>query len=179
MNLKEKFKNSKTKTRKKMNSTFTISKIDDINLKKYNITFKNLKPKIKKMLDIMLNLKELKKSKIFSENISKIRFDLSFCKDKTIHQINREYRFKDSPTDVITFSLFVDDDNSIIYRKTADLGQIIISIETADKQKKESLEKEILTLICHGILHLLGFDHLEKKDYDFIVGVQNKILEEL
>ena len=162
-----------------MNSTFTISKIDDINLKKYNITFKNLKPKIKKMLDIMLNLKELKKSKIFSENISKIRFDLSFCKDETIHQINRVYRFKDSPTDVITFSLFVDDDNSIIYRKTADLGQIIISIETADKQKKESLEKEILTLICHGILHLLGFDHLEKKDYDFIVGVQNKILEEL
>ena len=162
-----------------MNSTFTISKIDDINQKKYNITFKNLKPKIKKMLDIMLNLKELKKSKIFSENISKIRFDLSFCKDETIHQINREYRFKDSPTDVITFSLFVDDDNSIVYRKTADLGQIIISIETADKQKKESLEKEILTLICHGILHLLGFDHLEKKDYDFIVGVQNKILEEL
>ena len=162
-----------------MNSTFTISKIDDINLKKYNITFKNLKPKIKKMLDIMLNLKELKKSKIFSENISKIRFDLSFCKDETIHQINREYRFKDSPTDVITFSLFVDDDNSIIYRKTADLGQIIISTETADKQKKESLEKEILTLICHGILHLLGFDHLEKKDYDFVVGVQNKILEEL
>ena len=162
-----------------MNSTFTISKIDDINLKKHNITFKNLKPKIKKMLDIMLNLKELKKSKIFSENISKIRFDLSFCKDETIHQINREYRFKDSPTDVITFSLFVDDDNSIVYRKTADLGQIIISIERADKQKKESLEKEILTLICHGILHLLGFDHLEKKDYDFIVGVQNKILEEL
>ena len=109
-----------------MNSTFTISKIDDINLKKHNITFKNLKPKIKKMLDIMLNLKELKKSKIFSENISKIRFDLSFCKDETIHQINREYRFKDSPTDVITFSLFVDDDNSIVYRKTADLGQNII-----------------------------------------------------
>ena len=162
-----------------MNSSFIISKIDDINLKKYNITFKNLKPKIKKMLDIMLNLNELKTSKIFCNEISKIRFDLSFCSDKTIHQINKEYRFKDSPTDVITFSLFVDDTNSIAYRKTADLGQIIVSVETADKQKKETLEKEILTLICHGILHLLGFDHLEKKDYDFVVGVQNKVLEEL
>ena len=113
--------------------------------------------------------------------ISKIdvRFDVSFCSDETIHQINREYRFKDKPTDVITFSLFVDDDNSIVYRKTADLGQIIVSVETADKQKKETLEKEILTLICHGILHLLGFDHLEKKDYDFVVGVQDKVLGEL
>ena len=162
-----------------MNSSFTISKIDDINLKKYNITFKNLKPKIKEMLDIILNLKELKTSKIFNEKISKIRFDISFCCDKTIHQINKEYRFKDKPTDVITFSLFVDDINSIIYRKTADLGQIIISIETANKQKKETLEKEILTLICHGILHLFGFDHLEKKDYDFDVNIQNKVLGEL
>ncbi len=162
-----------------MNSSFTISKIDDINLKKYNITFKNLKPKIKEMLDIILNLKELKTSKIFNEKISKIRFDISFCCDKTIHQINKEYRFKDKPTDVITFSLFVDDINSIIYRKTADLGQIIISIETANKQKKETLEKEILTLICHGILHLFGFDHLEKKDYDFVVNIQNKVLGEL
>lgn len=162
-----------------MNSFFVISKIDDINLKKYNIILKNLKPKIKKMLDIMLNLKELKTSKIFDDKISKIRFDVSFCSDETIHQINREYRFKDKPTDVITFSLFVDDDNSIVYRKTADLGQIIVSVETADKQKKETLEKEILTLICHGILHLLGFDHLEKKDYDFVVGVQDKVLGEL
>ena len=162
-----------------MNSSFTISKIDDINLKKYNITFKNLKPKIKEMLDIILNLKELKTSKIFNEKISKIRFDISFCCDKTIHQINKEYRFKDKPTDVITFSLFVDDINSIIYRKTADLGQIIISIETANKQKKETPEKEILTLICHGILHLFGFDHLEKKDYDFVVNIQNKVLGEL
>ncbi len=162
-----------------MNSSFVISKIDDINLKKYNIILKNLKPKIKKMLDIMLNLKELKTSKIFDDKISKIRFDVSFCSDETIHQINREYRFKDKPTDVITFSLFVDDDNSIVYRKTADLGQIIVSVETADKQKKETLEKEILTLICHGILHLFGFDHLEKKDYDFVVGVQDKVLGEL
>ena len=162
-----------------MNSSFVISKIDDINLKKYNIILKNLKPKIKKMLDIMLNLKEMKTSKIFDDKISKIRFDVSFCSDETIHQINREYRFKDKPTDVITFSLFVDDDNSIVYRKTADLGQIIVSVETADRQKKETLEKEILTLICHGILHLFGFDHLEKKDYDFVVGVQDKVLGEL
>ena len=51
--------------------------------------------------------------------------------------------------------------------------------ESAEKQAKESLEKEILTLICHGILHLFGFDHLTKKDYDFVVGIQNQVVDKL
>lgn len=157
-----------------MNSSFTLEKLDNT-----KIILKNYRNKIKKMLDIMLNLNELKTSKVFSENISKIRFDISFCNDETIHQINNEYRNKDCPTDVITFSLFADDENAIVYRKTADLGQIIVSVETAEKQKKDTLEKEILTLICHGILHLFGFDHLTKKDYDFVVRIQNKVIEEL
>ena len=163
-----------------MKTSFTLTKIDDINLKKYNIILKNYKNDIKKMLEIILGCDCLKSSKIFSPMISKIRFDISFCNDETIKQINREYRNKDKATDVITFSLFYDDINSKIYRKTADLGQIIVSVETAEKQKqKNDLRKEILTLICHGILHLIGFDHLTKKDYDFVMRVQNKIIGEL
>ena len=165
-----------------MNNSFTITKIDDINLKKYNVTLKYFKEKTKKILDLMLNLKELKTSKIFSKDINKIKFDISFCNDKTIQEINRDYRQKDKATDVITFSLFCDDENSIIYRKTAELGQIIVSIETANRQKEENkntLEKEILTLICHGILHLFGFDHLTQKDYLFVVEIQNKVIKEL
>lgn len=162
-----------------LKNSFSISKIDDINLKKYNLSLKKLKSEIKNMVESLLNLEEVRKSEIFCEEINKIRFDVSFCADKTIHQINKEYREKDAPTDVITFSLFCDDDNSLIYRKCADLGQIIVSLETADKQKEQnnnSLNKEIMTLICHGILHLIGFDHLTKKDYDFVVRVQNKVL---
>ena len=155
-------------------SVFTLEKLDDA-----KITLKDYKAKIKKMLDLMLNMSELKSSKIFNCDISKIRFDVSFCNDDTIHQINKDYRDKDCPTDVITFSLFADDENAIIYRKTAELGQIIVSVETAKEQAKESLEKEILTLICHGILHLFGFDHLTKKDYDFVVRVQNQVIEKL
>ena len=117
---------------------------------------------------------------MFSDKISKINFDISFCSDGTIKEINNQYRNKDKATDVITFSLFCDDENAIIYRKTADLGQIIISVETADKQKDQNnntLRLELLTLTTHGILHLFGFDHLEKKDYDFVVGIQNKVLK--
>jgi len=162
-----------------MKNSFSLYKYDNISLKKYGIILKEYKLKIKKMLEIILRLDELKSSKIFCDEISKIRFDIAFCNDASIHQINKEYRQKDCPTDVITFSLFADDDNSIIYRKTADLGQIILSLETADKQKQETLEKEIMTLICHGILHLFGFDHLTKKDYDFVVRIQNKVIGEL
>ena len=157
-----------------MNNSFTLTKLDNC-----KIILKNYKSKIKKILEIMLEKQELKSSKIFKCNLSKIRFDISFCNDETIHQINKEYRNKDCPTDVITFSLFCDDENALIYRKTADLGQIIVSVETAQKQKKDSLEKEILTLITHGILHLFGFDHLTKKDYDFVVRIQNLVVGKL
>ena len=51
------------------------------------------------------------------------------------------------------------------------------TVETAQKQAKNTLEEEILTLICHGILHLFGFDHLTKKDYDFVVGIQNQVIK--
>lgn len=157
-----------------MNSSFTLEKLDNV-----KIILKNYKPKIKKIIDIMLEMPELKSSKIFRGDISKIRFDISFCNDETIHQINKEYRKKDSPTDVITFSLFADDDSAIVYRKTAELGTIIVSLDTAKRQAQDSLEKEVLTLICHGILHLFGFDHLTKKDYDFVVGVQNHVIGEV
>ncbi len=157
-----------------MNSSFTLTKLDNV-----KIILKNYKPQIKKMIDFILNLDEIKKSKVFDYDISKVRFDVSFCNDKTIQKINNDYRNKNCPTDVITFSLFCDDKDSLVYRKTADLGQIIVSVETAyrqSKERKETLEKEILTLICHGILHLFGFDHLEKKDYDFVIRMQEKII---
>ena len=162
-----------------MKISFTLSKIDEVNLRKYGVILKEYKAKIKKIADILLNMPEVQKSAIFKKDISKIRFDVSFCNNLTIKNINREYRNKDSATDVITFSLFCDDENSVIYRKTADLGQIIVSLERCFEQKTDTFEKELLTLITHGILHLLGFDHLTKKDYDFVVRIQNAVIKEL
>ena len=157
-----------------LKNSFTLTKLDNT-----KIILKDYKSKIKRIVEIMLDLDELKTSRIFDKSINKIRFDVSFCNDETIKNINREYRNKDTSTDVITFSLFYDDPNASIYRKTADLGQIIVSVETAMRQKKDSLEKEILTLITHWILHLFGFDHLTKKDYDFVVRIQNIVVGEL
>ena len=59
------------------------------------------------------------------------------------------------------------------------LGEILISIDTAKKQAQNGIAKEILTLITHGVLHLLGFDHMTDEDYNFIVNVQNQIIQKL
>lgn len=71
------------------------------------------------------------------------------CDDATIHTLNRRYRKKDKPTDVLAFAM---EDPKI-------LGDVVISIETARRQAKTTLSGEVTLLLAHGLLHLLGYDH--------------------
>ena len=78
--------------------------------------------------------------------------------DKEIQQLNAQYRGKDAPTDVLSFPQLEDEppDGSAL------LGDIVISMETANRQADEhgvSFQEEILRLLIHGLLHLLGYDH--------------------
>ena len=114
-------------------------------------------------------------------DIKNLSFDFVFCNDDFIHNINKKYRGFDKPTDVISFALFCDDENSII-SDDINIGEIIISVDTAKKQAQEgnhSFESEIYYLISHGLLHLLGFDHKTEKEYNFMVEVQNSVIKEL
>lgn len=106
-----------------------------------------------------------------------LSFDILFVDDERIREINRDYRGKDRTTDVITFALFADDDFKPVLDGDINLGEILISIDTAKTQAVCSIKEEILTLICHGILHLFGFDHQTEEDYNFIVNVQKRVLE--
>ena len=112
------------------------------------------------------------------EEINTVSFDIVLCNDDKIHEINREYRKKDRPTDVITFALFADseEDERFIFDGEVNLGEILISVDTISRQAKENnntLYDELLVVCAHGILHLLGFDHLTQEDYDFMVEKQN------
>lgn len=137
----------------------------------------------KKIVETLINLSEINQnSAVFDNDFKTLTFEISFCNDKTIREINSTYRDKDKATDVITFALFVDDENSIVIDNNIELGEIIISTQTLERQAKENnntLEVELYTLTTHGILHLLGFDHLTQKDYDFVVGIQEKIIKSL
>lgn len=109
----------------------------------------------------------------------KLYFDILLVDDNEIHQINKEYRAKDLPTDVITFAMFADAEPKFILDNEIALGEIIISLDTIEKQAIEngfSFKRELYYIISHGILHLLGFDHQTQPEYDFMVKKQLEVL---
>ncbi len=106
-------------------------------------------------------------------------FDIVLVNNEEIHRINKEYRQKDSPTDVITFAIFADSpkEEQYIFDAEVNLGEIIVSLDKIEEQSKEnnvSFNDELYFLVAHGILHLLGFDHQTEEDYNFMVENQNK-----
>jgi len=109
--------------------------------------------------------------------------DVSLVDDETIHEINRSYRKVDRVTDVISFA-FNDDKNpkdAILSPEVLRLlGEILICLPQAQRQAKEignSEERELSFLFVHGLLHLLGYDHMKKEDEDIMFPLQDKILE--
>ena len=99
-----------------------------------------------------------------------------------IHEINRTYRHKDAPTDVISFA-FLDDnpkrDELFKSGQMVVLGEIYISYEKAQEQAisyGHSLERELKFLFVHGLLHLLGYDHMKKEDEEIMFRLQDEIL---
>lgn len=98
-----------------------------------------------------------------------------------IHEINREYRHIDRPTDVISFA-YEDDEIFEIEGMTRELGDIFICLEKAKEQAKEyghSFEREFCFLFTHGLLHLLGYDHMEEDEAQVMYALQHQILEAL
>ena len=98
------------------------------------------------------------------------------CDDATIHPLNRDYRGKDKPTDVLSFAqregdfAFIDDNL---------LGDVIISMDTTIRQANErnhSIETELRILLVHGILHLLGYDHIEDDEAEIMESKERDIL---
>ena len=98
--------------------------------------------------------------------------------DERIHEINREYRHIDRSTDVISFAM-EDNDQFNVEGMPRTLGDIFISVDHAKKQAEEyghSLRREMCFLFTHGILHLLGYDHMTDEQEKEMFGLQDQIL---
>lgn len=98
--------------------------------------------------------------------------------DENIHEYNREYRSVDRPTDVLSFP--ADEGDDLLTPPDGFLGDIMISIPRAREQAKalgHSTEREILFLTVHGVLHLLGYDHMRPEDEQIMLPVQRSIVE--
>ena len=112
-------------------------------------------------------------------NVKNPIFSIIIVDNKRINEINKEYRGKDSVTDVISFA-FEEADN-IKYEDMRFLGEIYISYEKCLEQSKEynhSFERELCYLTIHGLLHLLGYDHIEEADKKVMRALEEEILNE-
>lgn len=98
--------------------------------------------------------------------------------DEDIYQINKEYRHIDRSTDVISFAL-EDNEQFYIEGMPRSIGDIFISVDHARIQAQEyghSLKREMCFLFTHGLLHLLGYDHMNEDDEKEMFSLQKEIL---
>ena len=111
------------------------------------------------------------------EKLENVEFNVIFVDINKIHEINKTYRNIDRPTDVISFALEDSLDIELDHRL---LGDIYICVEKAHEQAIEynhSFLREIAFLMIHGLLHLLGYDHMEKEEEKIMFEKQEEILD--
>ena len=132
--------------------------------------------------------KKIKKIDFFFQSICKFfpkkyhflnkKFSLTLLlsNNKNIKILNRKFRNKNKPTDILSFPF----DNKIKNIKKLYLGDIVISYDFMDKPKSQNLslfkEKVVKTFI-HGFLHLLGFDHIKLRDYKKMLKEEKNIYQ--
>ncbi len=124
---------------------------------------------------------------------------ISLVSNEEIRDLNRVYRNVDAATDVLSFPMieFEEDNENKLQAESCDdfedsakeyieeelpLGDIVISVEKAKEQAQEyghSLKRELSFLLVHGMLHLLGYDHENKKDETIMFQKQEQILDKL
>lgn len=117
---------------------------------------------------------------MMSEDVNNGVVNIIIVDNKKIREINKKYRGIDRETDVISFAL--EDDDTFIELPIRVLGDIYISIDKVKVQASEyghSEKREICFLLVHGILHLLGYDHMNTSDEKVMFSKQDKILDEL
>ena len=128
----------------------------------------------------LTDLKKVIDKALESENVSNAIMNVIIIDNEKIHEINKEYRGIDRPTDVISFAL--EDDKTFVNTDFRVLGDIYISIDKVHEQAKiygHSERRELSFLTVHGVLHLLGYDHMKKEDEVVMFKKQDEILNSL
>ncbi len=127
-----------------------------------------------------VNDKKIKKILIsVFENFKKYQdsyLSINLVGEKKIKTLNKFYRNRDSVTDVISFALH---DYTPFLGEKEDLGDIFICLSQVKRQAKENeinFEEEFVRILTHGVLHLLGFDHKNKKEEEKMFIIQERLV---
>lgn len=119
-----------------------------------------------------LSVKQVSKDLKIKESLY---FDVIVVDDQQMQKINKQFRKKDKSTDVVTFALR-DASSSV---NTPLLGEIYLAPDYIQKVSKKSFNEEFILAFIHGILHLLGYDHDDKKKEEVMFSLQNIILQKV
>ncbi len=102
---------------------------------------------------------------------------------KEVHQLNRDYRGIDSPTDVLSFAQIENTDDALeqedIEVEEDLLGDIILAVDVVNAQAPEfgnTTQEEMNFMLIHGLLHLLGYDHMEDDEAEIMEALEDEIL---
>ena len=130
--------------------------------------------------------KKLKKKEIFFNKIckafpkkyrfvnKKVKLTLLLSNNKNIKKLNKNFRKKNKPTDILSFPF----NKKLKIKNNSYIGDIIISYDFIDKPKSQELKlfrNKLIKIFIHGFLHLLGFDHMKNKEYKKMLKEENKI----
>ena len=126
-------------------------------------------------------LNDVIKTTLEHENAADAYLSVIFVDNDEIQEINRTYRNIDRVTDVISFAF--EDNENVRYNDIRILGDIYLCIPRMKEQAKEynhSEKRELSFLVCHGLLHLLGYDHVNNKEEEKVMfDLQDEILDSL
>ena len=151
-----------------------------------NIDLEKLRKDTECMVKYFLSQKDLvEESCLKGYECKLLYFDVVLLNDENIKEINKNYRSKDCPTDVITFAIFADSpkEERFVFDDEINLGEIMISLDTAklqsenNKHYQTSLKDELYFLLAHGILHLMGYDHKDEESLKKMWDMQNEMIK--
>ena len=108
----------------------------------------------------------------------KISFSLLLSNNKSIKKLNKEFRNKNKPTDILSFPI----NKKIKISKQTYIGDIIISYDFIDKPKSQKIirfKEKLIKIFIHGFLHLLGFNHIKNVDYQKMLNEEKRIFQSI
>lgn len=121
-------------------------------------------------------------SLILKEHNLQGEINIILADDRSLQQLNGRYRGKDTPTDVLSFGMIESDSlpgDLVPEGEALPVGDVYISLDRAEEQAREaghSTQREILILAVHGMLHLVGCDHIRQDDYEAMRQKESEIL---
>jgi len=122
---------------------------------------------------VLQNLKKDAVAMLYAASMEDVELSITLCGDETIQKYNKQHRQIDAPTDVLSFPM---EDEYMI-------GDLIISVETAERQAQErshDLHDELRILLIHGFLHLIGYDHeTSKEDWEEMASAESRLMRRL